>query len=166
MGIEDRHYVRRETQRPGGFGRGPGPISGMRMWSANTWLIVICVAVFVVDGFMKPVPVAMGIEWLVDNPRAIDDSVVKRGPVQRAADGTGLRPLIMQGAAGPVVVGREFVQYMFPIESALHFSTQRGFLEVQFWRLVGFQFLHSHGGLSHILFSSARSCTWRSTSAG
>lgn len=61
MGINDRDYSRPGIR--GGFGGGPGSSGGgipsgafrPRGWSVNTWLIAICVAVFVVDQFMPRV---------------------------------------------------------------------------------------------------------------
>ncbi|MBC8523612.1 rhomboid family intramembrane serine protease [PVC group bacterium] len=49
MGIHDREYAR---PRLGGGGFGQRPTDRRRSWSVNTWLITICVAVFVIDGFM------------------------------------------------------------------------------------------------------------------
>lgn len=43
MGIYDRDYYR-EPQRSG--------IGRIRMWSVTTWLIIVCVAVFVIDAFL------------------------------------------------------------------------------------------------------------------
>ena len=57
MGIYDRDYAR--AQRPGGPPRGIRPAVGGgwiqgKPWSrtVNAWLILVCVAVFVIDGFM------------------------------------------------------------------------------------------------------------------
>ncbi|MDP7008743.1 MAG: rhomboid family intramembrane serine protease [Phycisphaerales bacterium] len=47
MGIHDREYARFSG---GGFGQRPR--RGQKPWSVNTWLIAICVVVFVLDGFM------------------------------------------------------------------------------------------------------------------
>ena len=52
MGIHDRDYARPSG---GGFPSSPGMGGrggGWRSWSVNTWLIVICVAVFMIDAFM------------------------------------------------------------------------------------------------------------------
>lgn len=48
MGLYDRDYVREGYQpRPSA-----SSIGSMRMWSVNTWIIVICVAVFLLDRFL------------------------------------------------------------------------------------------------------------------
>ena len=44
MGLADRDYLR-DAERSSSRVSGPG-------WSVTTWLIVICVAVFVLDGFL------------------------------------------------------------------------------------------------------------------
>ena len=48
MGIHDRDYSR-PVGRGGGFGQRPLP---QKNWTVNTWLLAVCVAVFVLDGFM------------------------------------------------------------------------------------------------------------------
>jgi membrane associated rhomboid family serine protease len=52
MGIYDRDYVR-QPARSNAFG-------GMRVWSVNTWLIVINVAIFLVDGMLGHQLFALG----------------------------------------------------------------------------------------------------------
>lgn len=47
MGIHDRHYA-----RPSGGPFGKRPMGNAKTWSVNSWLIAICVAVFVLNGFM------------------------------------------------------------------------------------------------------------------
>jgi len=88
MGIYDREYARPAGQG-GGFGQRP---RSNQPWSVNTWLIAICVGVFILNGFM----------------------------------------------------GNKLIEW-------LHFSTADGFLDIQFWRFFGFQFLHAN--LPHLLFN-------------
>jgi membrane associated rhomboid family serine protease len=47
MGIDDREYAR--PSRGGGFGQRP---RSSKPWTVNTWLIAICVIVFVLNGFL------------------------------------------------------------------------------------------------------------------
>ena len=47
MGIYDREYAR--PTGGGGIGKRP---TGNKPWSVNAWLIAICVAVFILNGFM------------------------------------------------------------------------------------------------------------------
>jgi membrane associated rhomboid family serine protease len=163
MGIYDRDYVRREPPRPGSYGT--GGVRSMRMWSVNTWLIVICVAVFVIDGVLKPVAVQMGRSHVVGVEVPEGTTLVRAeapdwpshlqrlGRQPQSPDDFTVELPVFAGAPGGEVVAVDSFQFMRPIESVMHFSTARGFLGLQFWRLVGFQFLHSHGMLAHIVFN-------------
>ena len=59
MGIYERHYIRRPPPQRGAYGR--GGLSALRMLSVNTWLIAICVGVFVVDPML-------GSRWVSMSP--------------------------------------------------------------------------------------------------
>jgi membrane associated rhomboid family serine protease len=150
MGIYDRDYVRRQptTARPasGGLGR-------LRLWSVNTCLIVACIAVFFVGGvILPPTWVFMGTS-LMEGVPSIEGMDLVEGDIQPdPKGGLPFAPLHVETPDGPVVAGNRY-QQMRMIESALHFSTYRGILKVEFWRLVGFQFLHSHGMVAHIVFN-------------
>jgi rhomboid family protein len=150
MGIYDRDYIRREPPRPGAYGG--VSLRGMRMWSATTWIIVICVLVFVVDAFLPLIPVEMGTRWRSDYQQGPNTVLHYTQPMLDRSAGE-IRGFIYDRAAGTQPVGYVRYDMMHPIEYALHFSTERGFLHVEFWRLIGFQFLHSHGMLEHILFN-------------
>ncbi|UCD73926.1 MAG: rhomboid family intramembrane serine protease [Phycisphaerales bacterium] len=209
MGIYDREYIRRESApRPGGYG---GGFRAMRMWSCNTWIIVICVAVFVIDGFLPTrylgtgryqlfdgvtsvprsavIDKAAGPQWRPSGTRIpLEDSDVlpmggvidagTRPVVVRLRDARGARDALVQPLLSrtggtqigwaevmpPVLMpllatkgGRQIgwaeMQEFYFFESFLHFSTERGFFKIEFWRLVGFQFLHTHGTIAHILFN-------------
>jgi len=87
MGIYDRDYIR------SGSGRGiGGGMQTRRPWSVNAWLIMTCIAVFVLDPFIGGVL----REWL-------------------------------------------------------HLSTDHAIFGVQYWRFIGFQFLHAN--LQHLIFN-------------
>jgi membrane associated rhomboid family serine protease len=172
MGIYDREYVRREEPRQyGGGARALG-------WSATTWLIVITVSVFVLDTFLPRQPVLLRTFVLAELPVAPaqivhDFSSAVAGHQLRAAD----RPLLLPdgspappvneaeratlrpgaayvamraGPQGPIVGWAEYTWMKF-LEKYLHFSTERGFFQIEFWRLIGFQFLHFN--LTHLLFN-------------
>ena len=47
MGLYDRDYVREGYQ-----GRSSTPVGGLRMWSVNTWIIAICVAVYFLNSIL------------------------------------------------------------------------------------------------------------------
>ncbi|MCP3905220.1 MAG: rhomboid family intramembrane serine protease, partial [Planctomycetes bacterium] len=135
----------------------------MRMWSVNTWLIVICVAVFLIDGFLPLQTVEMAVHLNPDLTQEPDLSAVVGGPVEvlvwapltrgsRPADHPQREWLLgkqqLLTPQGQVVGWRE-LRKMRSLQSMLHFSTRRGFFEVHFWRFIGFQFLHANFG--HLL---------------
>lgn len=154
MGLYDRHYYR-DQQSPGMARSG---LSGLRMVSVNTWLIVICVAVFVIDGFLPPRVVPTNNVF----PGALaqlDQSLIQTtGPIVNVTPpGAGSRisgmwAEIRERSTNRRIGWREVIP-MHYLESYLHFSTQLGFLEIQYWRFIGFQFLHSHEQLAHLLFN-------------
>jgi membrane associated rhomboid family serine protease len=150
MGIYDRDYLRDQTPSAG-VG---GVARRMSMWSANTWLIVACVAVFVVDGFLPARWVPMRTQPLVETQQPIDKSALEGGAVhvQVADPRTGEAVVVAQDLLlGGQPVARQWFQRMQPLESYLHFSSQRGFFDIGFWRLIGFQFLHA--SFAHLLFN-------------
>ena len=155
MGIYDRDYIRR--QPPQGGSLSGGGLRAMRMWSVNTWLIVICVAVFIIDGFLPHRWVGRAEYWRTDLAVSVDRSDLRYGPIQVTVQDQagrpieGVRPVYVLTDAGPVEIGRQGMQDMRFLESFLHFSTRSGFLGIQFWRLIGFQFLHFN--IWHILFN-------------
>ncbi len=158
MGIYERDYIRRPPPQRGAYGR--GGLSALRMWSVNTWLIAICVGVFVVDPMLRPRWVSMGTETTIPALEwaAIDQSLLVPDEVptttvrdQFGKPFLGYKVLYLETSQGRTPVARQHVQRMGLLESFLHFSTQRGFLRVEFWRLIGFQFLHASFG--HVLFN-------------
>lgn len=154
MGLADRHYHRDDA----GFDRGSGPMN-WRLWSVTTWLIVICTAVFVLDTFLPQRPVVMQTRInesfapeVVREARPDQAVVMQRDRHGRPA--TGQRPLVRRGPDGqPQVVGVQELRWMPFLQAHLHFSTLKGFFQVEFWRLLGFQFLHTHDTIMHLLFN-------------
>ncbi|MHC5003837.1 MAG: rhomboid family intramembrane serine protease [Planctomycetota bacterium] len=150
MGIYDRHYYRDEPARPG---RRPSPLRAVRMWSINTWLIVACVAVFVIDNFVPPAA------W---TPTIISDNlpahvtldrgtryVIMGDPEQRPTLRPFALPVFDQETGAQV--GEVVYMRMPPLKRWLHFSTTLTIMRVEFWRFIGFQFLHAN--LWHLLFN-------------
>jgi membrane associated rhomboid family serine protease len=162
MGIYDRDYIRQSPPAPGRYGR--GGLSAIRMWSVNTWIIVACIAVYVIDGFLPMRLVEMSGPYLFDGVPGVPATAVvaehaPRRVVVREVDVHGnTREKEIFGRAflerpGGGQIGWVEVAPMHTLESFLHFSTKRGFMKVEFWRLIGFQFLHTHATLAHILFN-------------
>ena len=158
MGIYERDYIRRPPPQRGAYGR--GGLSSMRMLSVNTWLIAICVGVFVVDPMLPRQWVSMAIEPMISGQEwaAIDQSILVADETstttvrdQFGKPVLGYKVLYLKTSQGRTPVARQHFQSMPLLQSFLHFSTQRGFLQIEFWRLIGFQFLHA--GFMHLLFN-------------
>ena len=206
MGIYDRDYYRDRTA--------PGPAPGKRgrrirdmfpVISVNTWIIVICVAVFVIDHLMPPqflvpvrvqtiintediltlgdgrevrgkivqeservividvsreknvhnfvtlnragvqinreVPVAnLAVVDLDRGTRYVEDTRVV--PTRRDVPFT--RPIYDVSANPPVEIGVALNEWKPPLQRWLQFSTHSFIMRVEFWRVVGFQFLHAN----------------------
>ncbi|MFG0257387.1 MAG: rhomboid family intramembrane serine protease [Phycisphaerales bacterium JB043] len=154
MGLQDRHYARTQPGHGAGgigFGRVSGPGSP-RHWSANTWIIVLCIAVFAIDALVSQGgKVYELVETVRVSPGGTPREVVENALVaDTEPTSTGLgqatRPLV--DAQSGQVVGHQHYMIMRPLEAWFHFSTIRG---LEIWRLVGFQFLH--GGMNHLLFN-------------
>lgn len=174
MGIYDREYVRVGPRSPQGLGR-------LRFLSFNTWLIIINVAVFVLDALLfssgVAVNVSMGERYFegvtrdqVTNGRvvhyetggpnratasAIIDSrgaQVPRRPAAVAEVSANGRPALFIDGQVYEIIGVRQQQPMGPFAAWLHFSTAK-FFQLEVWRLIGFQFLHDQGNISHILFN-------------
>jgi membrane associated rhomboid family serine protease len=164
MGIYDRDYIRREPPTRPMYAR--GGVAAMRMWSANTWLILICVAVFVIDPFLPGrwdvFDFAVNTSNIEPEQFAqIDPSqliVLPEVNVERLPSGRGVhyRSVVFRN----LEVGRQYVRPMRLLQSWLYFSTARaliyfpstgGIQGFEFWRFFGFQFLHAH--LPHLLFN-------------
>jgi membrane associated rhomboid family serine protease len=146
MGIYDREYIRRETvQSPW------RPLEGLRGVSANTWLIIACVVIFAVDPFTPQRYVRLGAEpvraptYLYDE---FPETAVVSGPAFEVEHGL-YRPLLER--PGGNTIGWIEVQTMHTLAALLHFSTALGFQRVEFWRFIGFQFLHAN--LAHLVFN-------------
>jgi membrane associated rhomboid family serine protease len=170
MGVHDREYWK-ESSGPR-FSSPPGGSSGGR-WSVNTWLIVLCAAVFMIDGFLPKMPLETGL-WWVKNAQTNVWVIETTDPTKMGSERGALilKPELVQ-AVVPVQVGNgiqsEHIQG-FPIydgegnevavaqgrmakalEYWFHFSTKQVLGNAQVWRLVGFQFLHAD--MFHLMFN-------------
>ena len=159
MGIYDRDYIRHRPAPRGTFGR--GGVAPMRLWSVNTWLIVACIGIFVVDGLTpknpglwKPVEVIRDVPHYVDLVGGGQYGTQSRGQENatlRSAQPVFIRDVLDYSANTPQHVGHIVYEWMPPLKRWLYFSTDTAFRSLQVWRFVGFQFLHS--GLLHLLFN-------------
>ncbi|MCX5640700.1 MAG: rhomboid family intramembrane serine protease [Planctomycetota bacterium] len=154
MGIQDRPYYRPDASTPPAYARASG-------WSATTWIIAICVAVFVIDGFLpwtnEPVASQLMPGASAGQIRLIDRSEFALTKPVDVAPGV---------ARGYAVLGRDNVvaevdyRKERPLTRLGYFSTARavyasdpvlGVSGFQVWRFVTFQFLHAN--LNHVLFN-------------
>jgi membrane associated rhomboid family serine protease len=157
MGIADRHYVRGDGAGPG---RAAGRGSPLAMWSVNTWIIVACVAVFAIDGFLpiRWVPVGPPVR-LSSLGAAPSTHVVEGEPARvRITVVEGARRVPREMTARPILdrpggtqIGWQHVEPMRPITRWLHFSTYELLYKAGFWRVIGFQFLHAN--VTHLIFN-------------
>ena len=164
MGLDDRHYIRDREPVRGAYGRGGW--QSMRMWSVTSWIILICVAVFVLDNLgvqktgwsllpMRDVPTGVfDNEYLyqLDPGTIFFGSQYVREAV-RLPNGqvaSGLWRSVHERSSSRQI-GWALVHHLHFLECYLLFSTRLGFLVFEWWRFVGFQFLHAN--FSHVLFN-------------
>lgn len=168
MGFADREWNRSVSR------------SRAASWSVNSWIIGICIAVFVLDGFLGKAAKSVieveritldgasapaeGARWkLVTEPLPLSRAAQEWGPVlivaaQRAHLANSqlrVQALESQGA----IVGFAFSIPTTPLKSLLHFSTSTALMGnsgggsgfPQVWRFIGFQFLHAD--MTHLIFN-------------
>lgn len=162
MGLSDRDYHRRTLPPPNTaelFG-----LRAVKVWSVTTWLIVVCSAVFLIDNFLPVtwVPVSDPYLLTIDGEAiplpetyVVDGAVAHvripiPGPAGTSVEKDMLARPILERAGGNQI-GWVEVWGSRPIAAALHHSTARGFIGIQFWRLIGFQFLHAD--MTHLLMN-------------
>ena len=170
MGFEDRDWNRANARSP----------ARRTPWSVNAWIIGLCVAVFMIDGFLAQ---ARPGRIFIDRT-AIDGSPFQGDPagtkpvgetltLQQASERYGPAIVVVARRAGlaapsvlvePLaaegrVVGFNWYQRSKPLEATLHFSTATALRGdtgsgpgvPQVWRFLGFQFLHAN--VLHLLFN-------------
>jgi len=135
-------------------------------WSVTTWLIVINIAIFVLGAAILQRPgMLVRVPWGTEHFSGTMPEAVKRGQVitavtephptkpgvlfhpivdpQTPALNEAGRTLVDQfGRVIPSIIGRQRFSMRPADEAYGHFSTGKGFFELQVWRLVTFQFLH------------------------
>lgn len=156
MGIHDRDYARDQAGA-----RRARPRMGLAVWSVNTWLIVLCTVVFIVNNIVLSQPGALrtfsyGVEFypsvsLAEQRRAVRAT---RDPLPYpGVNGIVYYPLVdpMAPAMLRKEIGRERRALMPVLTGLGHFSTTQGFFGLEVWRFVTFQFLHQN--LAHLLLN-------------
>jgi membrane associated rhomboid family serine protease len=166
MGIHDRDYVRADSPRGRGAGGGGGigfRASKLLGLSITAWIIAINVAVFVFDAFAEKtwrVESSAGIAVIDPAYSSRLATVIDRKQTVTLPDGFTAHPIGIDDGTGkiaskpdgsPNIVGFERFQLMPPLKSLGHFSTGKGFSELQVWRMIFFQFLHAD--INHLLFN-------------
>lgn len=150
MGIYDRDYIRRDRPPAGTISMHP------RGFTVVTWLIIINVAVFLIDGGFQragvSLPVLVGTQYVEGFSRADPAMMSKNGVLDRAT-GRVVYELYAPGGPNqpPQLVGYRFYRVMPPLEAIGHFSTIKAFTHIEVWRFITFQFLHAN--FTHILFN-------------
>lgn len=159
MGIYDREYVRMGPRSGSGLGN-------LRFVSINTWLIVINITIFVLTttllqhpSLQRPLMFAAQFEpgtSAAQRNRALAVTAAFDPRVR----GTQQLPVFdpqtpATDPAGRVLVGRngEPIARQIGVQPAVavpvtdfwgHFSTAKGFIGLEVWRFVTFQFLHAN----------------------
>ncbi|QOJ00520.1 MAG: rhomboid family intramembrane serine protease [Phycisphaeraceae bacterium] len=176
MGLQDRHYYADEPGRfqdpraPRPRSAGPG-LPDFKRWSVTHWLIAVNALIFVSSVFLAnsgvpvdlntyappkatlgPGAVAISKDYFrPDGSLASPDQLrrVGQGPFFRIYTTADGRVLADPVTGGPARAADAYV--MDPLHAYGHFSTQKGFGNLQVWRLITFQFLHA--GPLHLLFN-------------
>ena len=159
MGIHDRPYYR--------DGSGQPPRHALaRGWSATVWIIVLCVGVFVVDGFLpkgaEPIVTQLGEGVSAAEVRSLDRANLRlEVPQQVTRDAAVGSAGYLDPTSGQVaLVGEVEYRINHPLQRWGYFSTARavygtdpvlGTTGLELWRFITFQFLHANQ--THLLFN-------------
>jgi membrane associated rhomboid family serine protease len=152
----DREYWRES--------RGQG--IGRPAWSVTTWLIALCVGVFVIDAFLPRSWQVVATSWVGDP--ALTEAV-RKGAVEYRVMPVGKDPskvmraeqaVVAMSPQGPETIVRLTLQSTSPLRKWLSFSTATaiytdtpgtGFAGLEIWRFIGFQFCHAD--MNHLIFN-------------
>ncbi len=146
MGIEDRDYVRMGPRSKSGMG-------SLRFISFNSWLIIINIAVFLVDGSLLAGAARPVLTYEdVRAPSVHSRLMMTKPPDGYIPPGATYVLTIFDQASG-MAVGQQRYTMMTPAQAYGHFSTELGFNAKfqppvwklpEVWRFVTFQFLHAN----------------------
>lgn len=148
MGIHDRDYARADRNAPR---QGTRLLPSPARWSMTLWLIVINVAIFAIGLLLMRTGAG---QTLVPGPVQFNSNVpiqVQRAPVLIGPiDPQNNRAPLFDPATRQLIGAQQF--YTMTLDQAWgHFSTAKGFLSLEVWRFITFQFLHS--GWTHIFLN-------------
>jgi len=162
MGASDRDYWRTNSAQSGFSLR-------QSKWSATTWIIGLCIAVFVIDGFLPRQWVVVASTTVPGLPDEVK-RLINEGKLKTTAELPAESPSQYQSVVKPVsvelinggfsVVATNTWQSMPYLQKWLYFSTSTALYSVipgigvsglQVWRFIGFQFCHA--GLWHLVFN-------------
>ena len=160
MSFENRDWYR----QPGASDDAPWrrPPAGNRFFTVNTWIIVICVAIFVLDGFLPARLVPLGPRHSLPGFENVPEGRMVVGREDHATREQMVDPRTRRIVERTVVmrdlfdkstgqkVGAIEMRPMRWLESWLYFSTAELIYGAGYWRLVGFQFLHDHSSIAHL----------------
>jgi membrane associated rhomboid family serine protease len=168
MAYADRDWNRARRSRPSS-------------WTVNGVIIALCVAVFVIDGFLgRSMPASLTLARTDLQGAPLKGDAARASPVSvpiPLAQAAQKAPDVLRVAAAIGVAesrvqvqllsdGKKFVGFRFsmpttPLRALLYFSTSSALLGQdgmglpagwpQLWRFIGFQFLHAD--LSHLIFN-------------
>lgn len=164
MGLENRHWYKDEERSAPQMSDLPWRRSAGRgrFFTVNTWLILICVSIFVIDGFLPKRLVPLGPRHLIEGFENVPEGRLRVGTVDLQhstvfVDPRTRRPMehvthlrdLFDTKTGQKV-GTVEMRPMHWLESWLYFSTAEMIYGLGYWRLLGFQFLHDHSSLLHL----------------
>jgi membrane associated rhomboid family serine protease len=146
MGIHDREYARPSGQR---FG---GGMHQHKKITVTTWLIISCVGIFVIGGFLpkSPVPITRTIHQENTSSKLTEGSTqIRYSPIQNHDSRVQLYNFEEYVDGTLVSTGQAL--NMNSMEQLLHFSTNTAVYGIHYWRFIGFQFLHASP--MHLIFN-------------
>lgn len=156
MGSLDREYWRDGTARA----------ATRRSWSVTTWLIALCVGVFVIDAFLPRTWQVVATKWVGDPSlaEAAREGALEYRTLPVDADPSRIarveQPVVALTPRGPETIVRRQLQSTPPLAKWLSFSTATaiytdspgtGFAGLEIWRFIGFQFCHAD--MNHLIFN-------------
>jgi membrane associated rhomboid family serine protease len=144
MGIYDREYVRMGPRSKSGLG-------SLRFISFNSWIIILNVAVFLIDGMLGGARQAVLIQQHLDRPIARGEVIVAPPPPSPIPPVGAVYSAPLLSTTAQDKVGDGVFTIMTPGQAFGHMSTARGFFGMQVWRFVTFQFLHAN--ITHLFFN-------------